>query len=372
MKAEKYKKANSFNSFNNKFDRYEIVKNKIKECYNNNQDNEILKLIYDDLFFDKESKFFTLDQNIIEEIYRIDDNNLKKYLLYRYSYQVYPQKKVLSKYPPTIQIEPTSICNYRCVFCYQTDISFSNKKNGFMGQMKLDLFKKIIDELENNTQSITFASRGEPTLNRDFAEMLAYTKDKFLATKLNTNGYSLNEKIINAILDSNIQTIVFSIDSASEDEYKKFRVNGNFNKVLNNIKLFNEIKKSDFPNSKIISRVSGVKYSGSQNFTEMDNFWSKIVDQVSFVNYVPWENVYISKQNDIIESCSDLWRRMFIWWDGKIGACDVDYKTELFNLNINNRTIESVWNSSEYNNLRKMHLNKKRACVNPCSKCVVV
>ena len=45
--------------------------------------------------------------------------------------------------------------------------------------MRLDLFKKIIDELENNIQSITFASRGEPTLSRNFSEMISYTKDKF-------------------------------------------------------------------------------------------------------------------------------------------------------------------------------------------------
>ena len=36
----------------------------------------------------------------------------------------------------------------------------------------MDLFKKIIDNLEGNIEAITFASRGEPTLNSNFSDML--------------------------------------------------------------------------------------------------------------------------------------------------------------------------------------------------------
>ena len=49
--------------------------------------------------------------------------------------------------------------------CYQADKSFSNKSNGYMGHMTLELFKKVIDEIEGNIEAVTLASRGEPTLN---------------------------------------------------------------------------------------------------------------------------------------------------------------------------------------------------------------
>ena len=61
----------------------------------------------------------------------------------------------------------------------------------------------------------------------------------------------------------------------------------------------------------------------------MQNFWGNLVDQVAFVNYIPWENVYDSKEINVTSPCSDLWRRMFIWWDGKVNPCDVDYKSKL-------------------------------------------
>ena len=68
--------------------------------------------------------------------------------------------------------------------CYQADKSFSNKSNGYMGHMTLELFKKVIDEIEGNIEAVTLASRGEPTLNPNIIEMIQYAKNKFLVLKL--------------------------------------------------------------------------------------------------------------------------------------------------------------------------------------------
>ena len=35
----------------------------------------------------------------------------------------------------------------------------------------------------------------------------------------------------------------FSIDSANKENYEKIRVNGNFERVMKNLELFNKIKK---------------------------------------------------------------------------------------------------------------------------------
>ena len=77
--------------------------------------------------------------------------------------------------------------------CYQKDRTFSKKSSGHMGNMKLELFKKIVDELEGNVEAITLASRGEPMLNLEIIDMLNYCSNKF-ALKMNTNGSMLNEK----------------------------------------------------------------------------------------------------------------------------------------------------------------------------------
>ena len=56
-------------------------------------------------------------------------------------------------------IEPVSTCNLRCPFCFQTDKSFTRKP--YMGLMKFELFKKILDEAdENKVGAITLLAEG--------------------------------------------------------------------------------------------------------------------------------------------------------------------------------------------------------------------
>ena len=68
---------------------------------------------------------FKIKNNSYEEIKLMEDKNIIKYILHRYKYEIFPDKKILNKYPPLLQIEPSSVCNFRCVFCFMTDENFS-------------------------------------------------------------------------------------------------------------------------------------------------------------------------------------------------------------------------------------------------------
>ena len=100
-----------------------------------------------------------------------------------------------------------------------------------MGIMSLDLFKRVIDEAQGKCEAVTLASRGEPLICPDFGPMIKYAGGKFLALKLNTNAWFLNEKLCYAILEAGVNTVVFSADAASEPTYSRLRVNGNLEKV---------------------------------------------------------------------------------------------------------------------------------------------
>ena len=104
----------------------------------------------------------------------------------------------------------------------------------------------------------------------------------------------------------------------------------------------------------------------------MNKFWGNLVDQVAFVDYVPWENVYQSQKINIDKPCSDLWRRMFIWWNGDTNPCDVDYKSKLKVGNIKENDIKELWSSKYYATLRNQHNKKNRSKISPCNRCNVV
>ena len=315
---------------------------------------------------------FELTPSVAQEITTYDDAVLPRYLVHRYRYEIYPQQKVLEGYPPYLQIEPTSVCNFRCVFCFETDPTFTAKSQGHMGHMSFDLFKQVIDEAHGNVEFISLASRGEPLLCKDIIPMLRYTQGKFLNLKLNTNASLLDEAKCHAILSGGVKTVVFSADAAEEPLYSQLRVNGNLASVLRNIERFQHIRQTQYSSLPIITRVSGVQVSDDQSLDSMQRVWGNLVDQVAFVQYNPWENVYDRPVTDMRDPCSDLWRRMFIWWDGKANPCDVDYKSTLSVGTFPENTLLSLWGSSGYRALRDAHRTGDRKTLDPCNRCAVI
>ena len=354
-------------SFSNKnFANFEDILIKVKKCLTN-QNSIIDKNLLG------ASTEFLISELVAEEMSVIPDSSIVLYLFHRYRYEVFPQLRILDSFPPYVQIEPSSICNYRCKFCYQTDETFSNLKSSHMGIMNFDTYKEIVDLLNGKVEFLSLASRGEPFICKDLPKMLDYSSDKFLNLKINTNASLLNEKRIHSLLSGGARTIVFSIDTPTKELYENLRINGKIENILKKLNLFKKIREKYYSDKKTIVRVSGVYLDERQNMNEMEKVWGDFIDQITFVKYNPWENVYSSPKNNIDSHCSDLWRRLFIWFDGRLNPCDTDYKSSLSFGNLDDFTnLNNIWRSERYEKYRVLHSNKLRGELSPCNKCVVI
>ena len=335
----------------------------------NSEDDEILKKILSDF----EGGNFSLLSP--QEVQFLDIHDVKvwsDYLVYRHKFFEYPKKRIVSEFPIYLLIEPVSACNIRCVMCFQIDKTFTSDQK-FMGNMDLNLFKKIIDQaVEGGTKAITLASRGEPTLHPQLDQMVDYCSGKFFELKLNTNATRLNEKLIHKLLQSEMTDMVFSIDSYQKEEYESIRKGGIFEEVLNNIKKFQEIKNDFYPNSKCSTRVSGVKINEKQNLKLFKNFWEKYVDHVVMVEMENrWDTYNNPTEIAGKGACQYLWERMYIWYDGICNPCDVDYKSELALGSIQDNSIHDIWHGEKFTALREAHLNSRRNSCFPCDRCPV-
>jgi sulfatase maturation enzyme AslB (radical SAM superfamily) len=187
---KEYVKHNSFINLNisNSNEEQELISKKIKLSLESEKKekklstykNQVLDKVFYDLFTveKKTNETFKLTPNVIAEIQTLDNEQIPKYLFHRYRYEIYPKLNKVDDYPPYLQIEPSSICNYRCVFCFETDKSFTSKKGGYMGTSTLDLYKKIVDEAEGNIEFISLASRGEPLVSKEIIPMLKVFRKK--------------------------------------------------------------------------------------------------------------------------------------------------------------------------------------------------
>ena len=322
--------------------------------------------------YDRDTDEFYITTQEINWLLKNKKKNWLKYLIYRYNFKILPLKKIVTDFPQYVLIEPVSLCNLRCVMCFQVDKSFSSNKaiNGFMD---ISLFKDVVEQVkENSCNAITLASRGEPTLHKEFDKISKIIEDsKILDCKLNTNATVMNEKKINEILSANFSEVVFSVDAGTKETYESIRVKGKWERVLKNIELFNKIRSNKYPKVQTVTRIAGVKVNNRQDINQMTNFWEKLVDEVSIKEASPRWDSYNNKINKITEPCMNLWTRTYVWYDGEVNPCDFDYKSNLSVGNVKEDSLKNIWNNDKYNNLRSNHLNKKRCLHNPCDRCPI-
>ena len=336
-----------------------------------NHATEIQKKFWSD-FFENKSFNMKIDAHIIRYVFynKKNLNKIYRYLNFRFFFEQVSLKKLETDYPPYLLVEPVSTCNLRCPFCFQTDKTFTKKP--FMGTMKLELFKKIIDQANDlGVGAITIASRGEPTLHKDLGEMLKYTKNKenIFEIKLNTNATKLTEELCYQIFESEVNQVIVSADHYEKKTFEELRKNSNFETIVQNVNMLFEVRKK-FKNPLTEIRISGVDFYKSTDKQVFYDFWIKMSDQVTIGDaHERWDTYNNEIHPEINDPCQNLWDRMYVWFDGKVNPCDADYKSYLSYGNVNEFSIKELWNNKIIKNTRDMHLTKQRCDIDPCNKC---
>ena len=137
---------------------------------------------------------------------------------------------------PTIaSIEVTPVCNFNCIHCYLDDKRTKND------EMKSSQILTIIDILAEVGMLVLTFTGGEPLLRKDFKEIYLYAKRKGMQVELFTNGFLLDEELLQLFREYPPLEIDISLYGSTDDKYEEVTgVKGAFTKVKNNIKRFKE------------------------------------------------------------------------------------------------------------------------------------
>lgn len=294
------------------------------------------------------------------------------YLVFRYRFSVYPARKIVSNFPIIVAIEPTSICNLRCIMCFQADEEYF-RKGPHMGFMDMELYRRLVDEIsENQPSGIVLASRGEPLLHKNFTEMVRYATQKgVIDVKVNTNCTRLNEKAARELLEAEPNTLVFSVDAGDKKEFEAIRVGANFDQIVGNIKKFNEIRSKEFPNSKTRTRVSMTIFRETQDAEQARKLWEPLVDEFAVHSADYRLDIYQHPPlPQETRPCGLLWERLYVWWDGSVNPCDTDYKSCLSPGKISQgQSIKSIWLGEKMQAMRRNHQAGQKSLHFPCNQC---
>ena len=161
-------------------------------------------------------------------------------LIISYLFSTFGIQSIWNIYPHFISIETTNYCN---LYCPECPVGRSKVAAIDKSTFDVDLYKKLIAELNPTLQHVILYFQGEPYLNNQLMELIHHTHNAGIYTSTSTNGQFLTKKNAREIVLSGLDKIIISIDGSTQQVYETYRVGGSLQKALEGIKLLVEWKK---------------------------------------------------------------------------------------------------------------------------------
>jgi hypothetical protein len=207
--------------------------------------------------------------------------------------------------------------------------------------------------LNPSLRSVELSNWGEVFLHPDLPLLLATAYERGVAVTMG-NGVNLNHASVDAleaIVKYGVQDITVSIDGATQAVYEVYRVRGDVERVLANVRTINELKRRhgrDKPrltwqfvifghNQHEIAMARGLAEEHGMAFAPKLN-WSPeyspprdpdAVKRDAAVTAASLDERRTSSDEEYLPACFQLWDEPQVNWDGKILGCCVNYWGEL-------------------------------------------
>lgn len=120
-----------------------------------------------------------------------------------------------------IQWDSTNDCNLRCRHCYHNKEGNQNHSQEKKNLMNLIEFQNMIDDLVQTSDRWDMSPRlhisgGEPLMRKDLLDILEYTQQNKVITKLLTNGTLITKEKARQIKSRGVNRVQISIDGDKE------------------------------------------------------------------------------------------------------------------------------------------------------------
>lgn len=303
--------------------------------------------------------------------------------------------KLVSR-PVEIAIETTTVCNSLCRFCNRQWGRKEEVEN--QGHLEWALFEKISPWFRYASR-VLLGGFGEPLLHPDYGEMIRHIKRHGCYLYFYTNGISLEEHIAEVLVDQQVDNVSISQGGADPETYLKWRGVDAYEKVIENIRGLNTIKKqrnsslpkitynivavnSILPELKNIIDVAadiGVSFISLQNMVvqdpslESESPWLRREEALKYVDEarehgrkkgVELKRLNLEESTD--GDCRVLFTHFRLVREGYVMPCSFE-SFILGDLNV--QTPEEIWNGQGYETLRKRYFEQGISEI--CPNCFV-
>jgi pyruvate-formate lyase-activating enzyme len=271
-------------------------------------------------------------------------------------------------------------CNYKCVMCPQ-GIEQGREKE-FKKSLTWKNFIKIVeDAISHGVEVISLHGGGEPTMHKRFIDSIKYVKSKGVKCTTLSNGYTLDDNLIEQIVESGIDVFKISVIGYDEETYKTSMKKDAFNQVRENVK-------------KLVEATSGTdtRIESQHLILDSDNKEFEVESLITnWVNYTGidseiwlmhnWSGVYTGpyeRRKEERRGCGRPFKPMLQVRAGGlnkhqgavVACCMVLGNDKAATLgHLDDQTIEEVLNGEKYQELRSAHKEERFDDIPYCKDC---
>jgi len=300
-------------------------------------------------------------------------------------------------YPRHLILDLVNVCGLRCPICPQGRCEINRKP----AKSDINFFRDLMDKIGPYLYTLTLTNWGEPLKHPDALKLMEYARKFPCYIGFSTNLQDLTDEMIEDLLQSGIDEIGCSIDGCTEETYKTYRIGGNFQTAMTNMKkLVRKRAEIGVKIPKIRWQVLLNRYTEKEIDQIIETAEEIGVDSLVFLpifldiarmfthtplerlerdgNWLPenaeysWYNYKTGDLKKITRKCSKLWDSIVVHPDGAVSPCCavIDEKHDFGKLD-DMDSFRDVWNGREYRAARNWMAGRRSDPLNNvCEQCI--
>jgi radical SAM protein with 4Fe4S-binding SPASM domain len=294
--------------------------------------------------------------------------------------------------PFTVLIEPSSLCNFKCIQCFQSikgDSYFTRNR----GNMPLARFQRVIEQLKAwpgpMLKVLKLSLYGEPLFDPDFCEMLRMAREADVAARIETttNASLLSRDVAEKLVEYQLDYARVSIYASNQARHRAVTGSGmEIRMIYENLRRLQEIKKSKGSEKPFVSCKMLDSYGDeNERFIRM---YQDVADEVYIDKPHSWimvddadfiKNYYQDGADGAITdlklnstrriACPMAFTTMAIRSNGDVSPCCVDFIGGTNLGKVDERILQEIWNSAPWFEFQKMQLENRNHENYSCARC---
>ena len=279
----------------------------------------------------------------------------------------------------SLTIETTNICNFKCVYCPQSDPD-NHFING-RGTMSLDTFKKVLDNILEDFEPrfVSLHRDGEPLANKKLEDYIAYARSRGLKVGISSNCSLLPQKRAESLVDAGLAFIKTDF-CADPPTYERLRAGGKWQRTYDGmINLLEAARARRGHFNMAITDISTYEATPAEAEARMNairGLFAQFADWITvmpvhFHNALDEAAERFSTRDEKAEYtlCHHPWVHITVDFMGRVVPCCRDLRSEYVCGNLLETPMREIWNNERFVELREALVEERPYDINICAKC---